>query len=124
MGYHDFIRNTIKKQDSPWDADLTGSVASTVGAKITRFSIVVNTSRQMTSKNLANVDLHSNSFTHLGKSGFDHLRFILLAFSSELVCFFQSKPAVSAWLPPAVLCSLPKNAASSGEVIYPPLPSW
>ncbi len=89
MGYHDFIRNTIKKQDSPWDADLTGSVASTVGAKITCFSIVVNTLRQMTSKNHANVDLHGNSFTHLGKSGFDHLRFILLAFSIELICFFN-----------------------------------
>jgi len=35
MGYHEFFRKAIKKQDSPWDADLTGSVASTVDAKVT-----------------------------------------------------------------------------------------
>ena len=34
VGYHEFFRKAIKKQDSPWDADLTGSVASTVGAKV------------------------------------------------------------------------------------------
>ena len=41
MGYHEFFRKAIKKQDSPWDADLTGSVASTVGAKVTYLFISV-----------------------------------------------------------------------------------
>ena len=42
MGYHEFFRKAIKKQDSPWDADLTGSVASTVGTKVARFFTTVN----------------------------------------------------------------------------------
>ena len=41
VGYHEFFRKAIKKQDSPWDADLTGSVASTVGTKIAQFFILV-----------------------------------------------------------------------------------
>ena len=32
----------IKAKDSPWDADLTGSVASTVGTKVLAFSTQVN----------------------------------------------------------------------------------
>ncbi len=39
MGYHEFYGKAIKKEDSPWDADLTGSVASSVGAKVTCFFI-------------------------------------------------------------------------------------
>ena len=37
----EFFRKAIKKQDSPWDADLTGSVASTVGTKVTYLFISV-----------------------------------------------------------------------------------
>ena len=42
MGCHKFLRTVVKKQDSPWDADLTGSVASTVDAKVARFFTTVN----------------------------------------------------------------------------------